>query len=54
MFLGLNYFSSFTDPAEHLLMLGTGSAADDLDELDRDLSEVLRTGIPPWSPCESP
>ena len=44
MFLGLDLFSTYTDPAEHLITASIGPTVvddrDDLDVLHRALSEV--------------
>ena len=41
MFPGLDLHCMYTDPAQHLIAADTGpTTVDDLDDLDRDLSEV--------------
>ena len=36
----LELYSLYTDPAQRLITLDTGSTVDDLDDLENDLSDV--------------
>ena len=52
MFPGLDLFSTYRDPAQHIITTAIRSLVDYLDDLDRDLSEVLKypTPIPYFVP----
>ena len=45
LFLGLDLFSLYADPVQHLIAVATRSTADYLDDVDRDLSDVFRIPI---------